>query len=324
VEANAAGAQASAAQLALVRLSSQATLAQTYFQLRALDKDQKILDDTVVDYRKALKLTKNRYASGVAGRTDVVQAQSQLDNARALAINNRIGRAQFEHAIAVLLGEPPANLSIPAEPLTAKPPAIPLEVPSALLERRPDVAQSERLAAEANAQIGVAIAAYFPTLTLSGTASEQNRNYAHWFSIPALNWSLGPQLAETIFDGGLRKATTAAARANYEATVATYRQTVLTAFQDVEDNLVSLRVLKQQSVAENSAAASARLALKLIFNQYKSGTAAYSDVITAQTAAYTAEKSAADINGLRMTAAVGLVKALGGGWNVAAIDKAAG
>jgi NodT family efflux transporter outer membrane factor (OMF) lipoprotein len=314
VEASTAGAAASAAQLASVRLASQATLAQTYFQLRALDKDQQILDDTVNEYQQSLALTRNRYASGVAGYSDVVQARTQLDNAKALAINNRIGRAQFEHAIAVLLGIPPADLSISFAPLNAKPPIIPIEVPSALLERRPDVAQAERLAAEANAQIGVAIAAYYPSLNLTGNANQQNRNYSNWLSVPAINWSLGAQLAQTIFDGGLRKATTEAARANYAATVATYRQTVLTAFQDVEDNLVSLRILREQSVVQDRAAADARLALRLVLNQYKSGTVAYADVIIAQTTAYSAEKTAADVTGQRMTAAVGLIKALGGGW----------
>jgi NodT family efflux transporter outer membrane factor (OMF) lipoprotein len=314
VEANAAGAQASAAQLALVRLTAQASLAQFYFELRALDKDQKILNDTGSDYKKSLKLTQNRYAVGVAGRADVVQAQSQLESAQALAINNGINRAQFEHAIAVLIGQPPANFAMAFKPLTATPPKIPLQVPSALLERRPDIAQAERQMAQANAQIGVAIAAYFPTLTLSASANTQNSGYAHWFSLPTLAWAIGPQLAETLFDGGLRSATTAAARANYVASVATYRQTVLTAFQDVEDNLAALRILTAQALVQNQAADSARHALQLMINQYKAGTAAYSDVLTAQTNAYTAEKAAADVTGLRMTAAVGLIKALGGSW----------
>lgn len=321
IEANAAGAEASAASLASVRLSSQATLAQTYFQLRALDTDQKLLDRTVRDYRETWQLTKNQYASGVAARSDVIQAQSQLENARAAAINNHLARAQFEHAIAVLIGEPPANFAISFKPLVTQPPSIPVTVPSILLERRPDVAQAEREVAQANAQIGVAIAAYFPSLSLTGAVGEQNLGFAHWFSVPMLNWSLGSQLSETIFDGGLRSATVAAARANYRATVGNYRQVVLAAFQDVEDNLVSLRVLKQQGVQENMAAADARRALQLVINQYKSGTVAYSSVITAQIAAFTAEKTAADIVGQRMTSAVGLVKALGGGWDTTDIPK---
>ncbi len=314
IEAGQANADASAAQLAAVQLSMQATLAQTYFQLRALDRDQRILNDTVTEYTQALKLTKNRYHSGVATLSDVVQADTQLDNARAAAINNHIARAQFEHAIAVLLGVAPADFSLSEIPLTKTPPAIPVSVPSQLLERRPDVANAERLAKAANAQIGIAIAAYFPTVTLTGTASEQQKDYAHWFSFPLINWSIGAQLAETILDGGLRQATTAAARANYQATVATYRQTVLAAFQDVEDNLVSLNYLKRQSVVQNKAAADARLALQLMLNQYKAGTVAYSDVITAQNAAYTAEKAAADVTGQRMVSTVGLIKAMGGGF----------
>jgi len=308
-------AQADNAQLANVRLLSTATLAQTYFQLRAADMDQKLLDDTVIEYQKTLQLTRNRYASGVAARTDVITAQSQLENAQSLAINNHIGRAQFEHAIAVLLGEAPAFFSIPPTPLHATPPTVPLAVPSDLLERRPDVANAERLAASANEQIGIAIAAYFPTLPLSATASYQAKNYAHWFSIPLTNWSLGAQLADTIVDGGLRSATIAAARANYLATVATYKQTILAAFQDVEDNLASQHYLKDQTNVANKAAADARFALTLIINQYKAGTVAYTDVITAQNTAYTAEKTAADLNGQRMVAAVGLIKALGGGWD---------
>lgn len=315
VAAAKATAEADNAQLANVRLLSTAMLAQTYFQLRAADLDQKLLDDTVREYAKTLQLTKNRYASGVAARVDVVSAQSQWENARSLAINNHIARAQFEHAIAVLLGEAPTYFSIPPMPLRAKPPTVPLTVPSALLERRPDVANAERLAASANEQIGIALAAYFPTLPLSATATEQALNYAHWFSLPAVNWSIGAQLTDTILDGGLRSATIAAARANYQATVATYKQTVLTAFQDVEDNLASQRILKDQSIVANKAAADARFALTLVINQYKAGTVAYTDVITAQNTAYSAEKTAADLNGQRMVAAVGLIKALGGGWD---------
>jgi NodT family efflux transporter outer membrane factor (OMF) lipoprotein len=315
VEASEAGAEASAAQIALTRLSAEASLAQFYFELRAVDKDQQLLSDTVRDYKHALQLTQNRYTAGVAARADVVQAQAQLESATALAINNHINRALYEHAIAVLIGQPPSAFAIKFKPLTALPPEIPITIPAVMLERRPDVAQAERLMAQANAQIGIAIAAYFPTLSLSASGSVQNLGYAHWFSLPALNWSVGPQLAETLFDGGLRQATTAAARHNYEATVGSYRQIVLAAFQDVEDNMASLRILHTQAIAQYKAAASAREAVKLIINQYKAGTLAYSDVITAQTTAYNAEKSAADVRGLQMTAAVGLIKSLGGGWN---------
>lgn len=319
VEASRAGAESSAALLAVTRLSAQASLAQFYFELRALDTDQKILNNTVKDYQKSLTLTQHQYNSGIVARSDVIQAQTQLDTAKSQALNNGIARSQYEHAIAVLTGEPPANFAMSFQPLTATPPHIPLEIPSELLERRPDIAQAERLMAQANAQIGVATAAYFPTFTLNGAGTVVGSDYAHWFSFPSLAWSIGPQLAETFYDGGLRNATLAAAHATYDANVAAYRQTVLSAFQDVEDNLVSLRILKSQYVVQNQAAKDARLALKLMMNQYKAGIVPYSSVIVAQTTAYTAEKNAADVNGLQMTSAVGLIKALGGGWYASSI-----
>ena len=323
IEANEASAQSFNAQLALARLSAQASLAEYYFELHGLDRDQELLNDTVRNYKKVLQIVTNQYHAGTAAQADVVQARSSLESAEAAAINNKILRSQYEHAIAVLIGEPPSTFSLVYKPLRTTPPAIPISLPCELLERRPDVASAERLMAQANAQIGVAIAAYYPTLSLSGSASSQHTGLAHWFSVPSLNWSIGPQLAETLFDGGLRNATTGAAWANYYATVGTYRQTVLAAFQDVEDNLVAVRVLKEQSVIDNKAAADARLALKLVINQYKSGIVPFSSVITAETAAFAAEKTAADVNYLRMTSAVGLIKALGGGWNDFAIDSTA-
>ncbi|CDZ76038.1 Outer membrane protein OprM precursor [Legionella massiliensis] len=316
VEADVAAAQANQALLAVTALSMQGSLAQFYFELRALDRDQQLLNDTVVGYKKALALTKNRYHSGVASRADIVQAQSQLETAQAQAINNGILRSQYEHAIAVLIGRPPANFAMHFLPLRARPPVIPVTIPSVWLERRPDVAQAERLMQQANAQIGVAVAAFYPSLSLSATASASGRNFYRLIHTPALGWSSGLQLAETIFDAGLRNATVGAAKAAYMAQIAAYRQTVLTAFQDVEDNLVSLRLLKEQSVVQDAAAASAQEALKLVINQYKAGTVPYSSVITAQIAAYNAQKAAYDVIGLEMTSAVGLVKALGGGWNV--------
>jgi NodT family efflux transporter outer membrane factor (OMF) lipoprotein len=322
VEGASAGAQASAALLASTRLSSQASLAQIYFELRGLDTDQKLLNDTVASYKETLQLTKNRYVAGVAALADIVQARTQVESAEAQAINNGIARAQYEHAIAVLIGVPPADFSIPPYPLRTPPPPIPVQVPSTLLERRPDVAQAERLMAQANAQIGVAIAAYFPTLTLSGSASDVGTGLAHWFSLPAFSWAYGPQLAETILDGGLRAATISAARHGYKASVANYRQVVLTAFQDVEDNLASLRILTDEAVVQNQAAASAELALKLVINQYKAGTVTFDNVIIAQITAYTAQKTAADITYQRMTSAVGLIKALGGGWDASSIAGA--
>ncbi|MDR3478311.1 MAG: efflux transporter outer membrane subunit [Gammaproteobacteria bacterium] len=319
VEASVGGAQASHALLAATRLSAESLLAQDYFQLRALDGDQKLLDDTVKEYKKALKLTQNRYQAGVAAQADVVQAQTQLESAEASATDNNVNRSKFEHAIAVLIGEPPALFALARHPLTAAPPAIPIQVPSDLLERRPDIAQAERLMAQANANIGVAISAYFPTLTLSANGNVTGRNYRNWFSIPALSWSVGPQLAETLFDGGLRNATVAANRATYDSTVASYRQTVLAAFQNVEDNMSSLRILDKEEVQQRRAANSAVLALKLVTNQYKAGLVDYSSVITAQNAAFAAQKNVVDVNGLRMTAAVGLVEALGGGWDASVL-----
>lgn len=315
-----AGQQAAAADVANARLSAQATLAQDYFQVRALDATQKLLDDTVVVDQKSLDLTKNRYAQGVAARSDVLQAQTQLQSAQSSAVSNGIARAQFEHAIAVLVGEPASTFSIPVRPLTAEPPALPVQLPTALLERRPDIAAAERRAAAANEQIGVAIAAYFPALTLSATGGYRSSLLGDLLTAPSRFWTLGPQLAETIFDAGLRGAQTDQARATYDQDVATYRQTVLAAFQDVEDNLVSLRVLEQQIVIQQQAVDSARQALDIVTNQYKAGTTTYLEVIISQTAAYNAEQTLANISGQRMVSAVGLIKSLGGGWNVAQMN----
>ncbi len=315
VEASVGGAQASQALLAATRLSSQGSLAQIYFQLRALDMDQKILDETVNGYKKSYQLTQNRYHSGVAAYADVIQAKTQLESAQSLAINNHIGRAQFEHAIAVLIGRPPADFSISPCPLRQSPPLVPVSVPSTLLERRPDIAQAERLMMQANAQIGIAISAYYPTLNIFGSATYRHSGlFNNWFSIPDLGWSIGPQLAETLFDGGLRDATISAARMGYISSVASYRQVVLAAFQDVEDNLVSLTTLRKQFIVQNQAAKDAKTALQIMLNQYKAGLVDYTSVINAQVTAYNAEKSAADTRGLEMVSAVGLIKALGGGW----------
>jgi len=320
VEANASGAQASAALIAATKLSAEASLATIYFELRGIDTDQVLLNKTVIDYKKALKLTKNQYASGVASRADVIQARSQLESAQALAINNGIARAQYEHAIAVLIGVPPANFTLPHKRYTSTiVPLIPLSLPSALLERRPDVAEAERLMQQANAEIGVAISAYFPSLTLLATSSVTGTGLSHWFSLPTMAWSYGAQLSQIIYDGGLRNAEVRAAKAGYYATVASYRQIVLTAFQQVEDNLASLRILSNEARVQDAAAASAVEALRLVLNEYKAGTVAYSSVITAQIAAYTAQKTAADIRYQQMTAAVGLIAALGGGWNASCI-----
>lgn len=316
VEANLATAQSDAALVAATRLSAQGSLAQFYFELRTLDTNQRLLDDTVKAYEKTLELTRNQYRSGVASRADVVQAQSQLETAQAQALNNGILRGQYEHAIAVLIGRPPAYLSLKFMPLQLKIPNIPVEIPSAWLERRPDIAQAERMVQNASALIGIAVAAYYPNLTLTGSASAAARTFSKLIHTPTIGWSLGTQLAQTFFDGGYRRATVIAAKAAYEARIATYRQTVLTAFQDVEDNLIALRILREQSIAQNKAAASAQQALKLVINQYKSGIVAYTNVVSAQIIAFNAQKAANDVNGLQMTAAVGLIKSLGGGWVV--------
>lgn len=315
IEADVAVAQSDAALLAVTRLSAQGALAQYYFELRTLDRDQRLLDDTVRAYQQTLRLTQNQYKAGVAARSDIVQAQAQLQTQQALALNNGILRGQYEHAIAVLMGRPPAYLNIQPMPLVVQFPKIPLEIPTVWLERRPDVAQAERLVQQASALIGVAIAAYFPTLTLTGTASAAGNSLHQLVHTPSLGWTAGLQLAETIFDAGFRAATVRAAKATYFAQVAAYRQAVLTAFQDVEDNLIALRILRQQLRQQQMAANSATTALRLITNQYKAGTVNFTSVLTAQIAAFTAQKTANDDAGLLMSAEVGLIKALGGGWD---------
>ncbi|HZZ06390.1 efflux transporter outer membrane subunit [Paraburkholderia sp.] len=324
VNAQKAGQQGAAADLANARLSAQATLAQTYFSLRALDSAQKLLDDTVAAYQRSLQLTQNQYAAGVAARSDVIQAQTQLQSAQAAAIDNGVQRAQDEHAIAVLVGEPASIFSIPPMPLTATPPAVPAQMPSALLERRPDIASAERKAAAANEQIGVAIAAFFPSLTLSATGGFENSVFSQLLTAPSRFWTLGPQLAATIFDAGLRQAKTEAARAAYDQDVATYRQTILAAFQDVEDNLASQRILEQEIVVQRQAVDSARQALAIVTNEYKAGTVGYVNVLTAQTTAFTAEQKLENIAGQRMVSSVGLVKALGGGWDATQMNRETG
>jgi len=324
VNAQKAGQQGAAADLANARLSAQATLAQTYFQLRSLDAQQKLLDETVGAYQQSLKLTQNQYAQGIVARSDVIQAQAQLQSAQAAAIDNGVARAQYEHAIAVLVGEPASTFSLPAMPLDATPPTVPAEMPSAILERRPDIASAERKAAAANEQIGIEIAAYFPSLTLSAQGGFESSVLSQLLRAPSRFWTLGPDIAATIFDGGLRAARTDAARAAYDQNVATYRQTVLTAFQDVEDNLASLRILEKEIVVQQQAVESAQQALAIINNQYKAGTVAFINVLTAQTTAFTAQQKLASIAAQRMVSSVGLVKALGGGWDAGQMDRETG
>ncbi len=315
VESDRASAQASAAALAAAQLSAQATLAIDYFILRAQDELQRILDDIVAAEQQSLKITESRYKFGVAAKADVESARTQLLNSQAQQINAKIQRSVLEHAIAVLMGQQPATFALPPTAMRSDVPTVPAGVPSSLLERRPDVAEAERRVAAANAQIGIAQAAYFPTLTLTG--SDQYSNGAFGTLLRASNrvWSLGPQLAETIIDGGLRRAQVAQARAAHQVQAATYRQTVLAAFQQVEDEIVTLRVLEQQAVVEDAAVAASKEAERLTLNQYKAGTVPYSSVITAQTARLTSQESALSVLSNRLQASVALIEALGGGWD---------
>jgi NodT family efflux transporter outer membrane factor (OMF) lipoprotein len=315
VEASKASAQASQADLEGVRLAATAQLAQDYFELRALDSQHRILHETVAAYKEFLRLTQNRYATGVASQADVLQAQTQLKTAQAQEIDTGVQRAQFEHAIAILMGKAPSEVSIAPRPLNRTPPPVPAGLPSELLERRPDVAAAERQAAAANAQIGVAIAAYYPTITLSATGGFEAANAAQWLTWPARMWTLGPAaLGQTLFEGGLRHAQTEEARAAYDAGVATYRQTVLTAFQQVEDNLAALRILEQEALVQDAAVDAARKSVAVETNQYKAGIVSALNVITTQTIALNDELTAANILGRRLVAGVLLIQALGGGW----------
>ena len=314
VESSRASAQASAADLEGARLSAQTSVAQDYFQLRALDAQKALLDAAVVAYRKSLQLTQYRYASGIASRGDVLQADTQLKTTQAQAIDVGVQRAQFEHAIALLIGKPASSFSLAFEPLQGLPPDVPVGLPSELLERRPDVAAAERLMAAANAQIGVALSAFYPQVTLGASVGYQSVDLAKWFTWPSRFWSVGPSVSETVYEGGLRSAQTAQARAAYDSAIATYRQTVLTGFQQVEDNLAALRILEQEAAVQDAAVKVAEESLEVITNQYKSGTVDYLNVIVAQTIVLNNQETAANILGRRMTAAVLLINAIGGGW----------
>ncbi len=320
VEGSEANAQASAADLEAVRLSVQAELAQDYFQLRTLDAQRQLFNSTVAAYRTFLEMTKNRYASGVASRSDVLQAETQLKTAEAQAIDIGVLRSQLEHAIALLVGKPASVFSIAVSPLSATPPPIPAGVPSVLLERRPDIAAAERRAAAANAQIGVAQAAYYPNITLTASGGFEAAHLYRWLTWPNRLWSVGTTVLETVFDGGLRGAQTEQARAAYDANAASYRQTVLTGFQEVEDNLAALRILEEEARVQEEAVNAARQSVIVSTNQYKAGTVSYLDVVTVQTIALNNERTAIDILGRRMTAGVLLIKALGGGWDTVGLS----
>ncbi len=315
VESSRASAQASQAALASAKLSEQAALATAYFELRTQDQLNIILNDIVAAQEASLKITENRYKVGVAARADVVTAQTQLLTSQSEQINAQIPRATLEHAIAVLIGKEPAAFSQAPAPLRTDVPSVPPGVPSALLERRPDVAEAERKVASANAQIGVAETAFFPTLTLTGSDDYTGNVLSKLIRDSNRVWSIGPALAATIFDGGLRRAEVKAAKASYEESVDNYRQTVLTGFQNVEDELVTLRVLEKQSVVENDAVKAAREAETLTLNQYKAGTVPYSSVISAQTARLNAEQTALNLLSSRLQASVALIQDLGGGWD---------
>jgi NodT family efflux transporter outer membrane factor (OMF) lipoprotein len=309
-------AQATAGDYATAKLSLEAELAMDYFELRSADAQKQLLDDTVKAYTDNLQLTTNRFKKGVAPRSDVAQAQTQLQTTQVQDTDVTVQRAQFEHAIAVLIGKPPAEFGLSAEPLNYQPPNIPTGLPSELLQRRPDIAAAERRMAEANQQIGIARAAYFPTLTLDGTAGFAGTTPSNLFTWPAGFWAVGPALAETLFDAGRRRANSESARANYDGTVANYRQTCLTGFQEVEDNLAALRILEDERQQQEEAVASAKESLRLFTNRYKGGVDTYLQVITAQTIELANERNAIDILRRRMDASVLLVKALGGGWSV--------
>lgn len=315
VESARASAQASLADLATVRLSLQAELASDYFILQSLDAQKAILESTVTDFQKALDLTRKRHDGGIASGVDVAQAETQLETTRAQAIDVGVQRAQLEHAIAVLIGETPAMFSLSSTPLQSEPPQIPLGLPATLLERRPDIAATERRVAAANAQIGVATSAFFPNLLINASGGFAGNSLANWFSMPGRFWSLGPALALTIFDGGRRRAISDQAWASYDATVAEYRQNVLTAFQDVEDNLSTLRILADEAAVQDAAVTAAQRSLQISNNRYEGGIVDYLEVLTAQNTLLQNRRAAVDILQRRMTASVQLVKALGGGWN---------
>jgi NodT family efflux transporter outer membrane factor (OMF) lipoprotein len=314
-------AQASAADLENVRLSEQAELAADYYELRAQDSLTQLLASTVVAYQETLDLTQSQYRAGIGSDEAVAQAEAQLRAAQAQEIDLGVQRAQYEHAIAVLIGQPPSKFSLPPQTLEAKPPATLAGIPSELLERRPDIAAAERAVAQANAQIGVAKAAYFPTVLLSGSAGFGNSSVSSWFTWPSRFWSVGPSIAETIFDAGLRRATVQQSRANYDQTVANYRQTVLTAFQQVEDNLASLRILSQAIGRQDTAVEAAARSLQEATVRYKAGVDPYLNVITAQTVFLNDQQTAVNYRMQEMVASVQLIKALGGGWTAAQIPS---
>jgi NodT family efflux transporter outer membrane factor (OMF) lipoprotein len=317
-------AQASDADLESARLSLHAELALDYFGLRSADAQEKLLDDTVTAYESAVQLTSDRFEGGAAPQSDLAQARTQLDQARVQRTDIEVQRTQYEHAIAVLIGKPPAELTLPPIPIDQAAqvmPDIPGVMPAALLERRPDIAADERRMASANEQIGIAQAAFYPTLSLSAIAGFQGTSALNWFTWPSRFWAVGPGMSETLFDAGRRRATKNITIANYDATVADYRQTALTAFQQVEDNLAALRILEKEARQQHEATASAEQSLDLFQTRYEGGVDTYLQVVTWQTAALNNQRNDLDILQRRLDASVLLVKALGGGWDTAQIPR---
>jgi NodT family efflux transporter outer membrane factor (OMF) lipoprotein len=308
-------AQASAADLATVNLSMHAQLALDYFQARTLDAEEQLLNSTVTQYEQALALIQSRFSGGIASDLEVQQAETQLETTRAQAIDVAVARAQYEHAVAILIGKPPADFSLAALPLTASPPPIPAGLPSELLERRPDIAAAERRMASANAQIGVAKAAYYPTISLGATGGFESGVITTLISGPSILWSAGGSAVMPLFDAGRRRANEDQAIAAYDQAVANYRETVLTGFQQVEDNVAALRILEHEAQVQDKAVVAAQKYLELAITRYKGGVTSYLEVTTAQSAALSDELTAVNILGRRMVDAVSLVQALGGGWN---------
>ena len=314
--------QASGADLQNVRLELETELAADYFQMRGLDAQKVILDNNVTAYQKALQLNQNRFAGGVSSKAEVAQAQTQLDQTEAQDIDVGVARTQYVHAIAVLIGRTPEEFQIEKEPLSQQPPVIPTGVPSQLLQRRPDIAAAERQMASANEQIGIARAAFFPDLLISATAGFQSGSIVNWFTWPSRFWAIGPQMTETIFDAGRRRAQVASAQAGYDATVAQYRQASLTAFQEVEDSLAALRILEREQAKQHEATVAAQQSVTLTTNRYKGGLVTYLDVVTAQTIALNNETSEVLILERRLAASVQLIRALGGGWDTSQLPQA--
>lgn len=315
VEAYREQAQASAADLAVVNLSMHATLAVDYFAARTLDAEEKLLQDTVAQYEQAYQLNEDRYQGGLASEVEVEQARTILETTRAQMVDVGVARAQYEHAVAVLIGKPPADFTLPPLPLTASPPPIPVGIPSELLERRPDVAASERLIASANAQVGLAKTAYYPLVNILATGGFESGSITTLLQGPSAFWSVGASAAVTVFDVGRRRALNDQARAAYDASVASYRETVLNAFQQVEDNLAALRILEREARIQATAVEAAQRSLDLSNTRYQGGVTSYLEVITAQNAALSDDVTAVNILGRRMASAVLLIEALGGEWD---------